>query len=117
VRELAREIGEEKGYDAGWFNDGVKGYVSEHGEYTVANLPQFPNLKWSTPVPAYLLAMKCMATRLGMPDAVDAQDAKFLVHHLNLHQSSEVLDIVLRYYPKGQIPPKTQYFAESLFES
>src|SRR5437867_6556480 len=59
VRELAAEIGREHGYDAGWFNDGVKGFVSEKGELTLANLPQFPNLRVMMPVPTYLLAMKC----------------------------------------------------------
>ena len=116
VRELARQIGEEKGYDAGWFNDGVKGFVSGRGEHTVANLPQFPNLKLTMPVPSYLLAMKCMAARAGVPDPVDVQDVKFLIRHLGLHQPSEVLDIVVRYYPVEQVPPKTQYFVEAIFE-
>lgn len=116
VREIVSQIGQERGYGAGWFNDGVKGFASAHGKHTAANLPQFENLKLLMPVPTYLLAMKCMAARVGTPDATDVQDAKFLIRHLNLHQPSEVLDIVLNYYPEGQIQPKTQYFVESLFE-
>jgi hypothetical protein len=116
IRELARQIGEEKGYDSAWFNDGVKGFVSGHGEYTTAGLPQFQNLKLTMPVPSYLLAMKCMAARVGIPNAADVQDVKFLTRHLGLNSPALVLDVVARYYPKNQIPPKTQYFVESIFE-
>lgn len=61
------------------------------------------------PVPAYLLAMKCMAARVGTPDATDVQDVKFLLQRLGLQQPAEVLDIVARYYPAQQIQPKTQF--------
>ena len=61
VRGFAAEIGRERGYEAGWFNDGVKGFVSDRGEFTPANLPQFRNLRVMMPVPTYLLAMKCQA--------------------------------------------------------
>ena len=116
VRELARQIGQENGYDAGWFNDGVKGFVSGRGEHTAANLPQFPNLKLTMPVPSYLLAMKCMSARAGVPNPVDVQDVKFLIRRLGLRQAPDVLDIVVNYYPENQILPKTQYFVESVFE-
>jgi hypothetical protein len=32
------------------------------------------------------------------------------------NMTAEALDIVLRYYPAGQVQPKTQYFVESVFE-
>jgi hypothetical protein len=116
VRELAAAIGQEKGYEAGWFNDGVKGFVSDKGEYSPANLPQFSNLKVLMPVPTYLLAMKCMAARVGTPDATDVQDVKYLLGHLGLREAPRVLDIVEEYYPRSQIQPKTQYFVESVLE-
>lgn len=116
VRELAEAIGEERGYDAGWFNDGVKGFVSAHGEHTQSDLPQFPHLKVMMPVSTYLLAMKCMAARAGAPDAADVQDVKFLLRHLGLRDASVVLDLVESYYPRNQIPPKTQYFLDAVLE-
>ena len=61
--DQSAEIGRERGYQEGWFNDGVKGFVSERGEFTQANLPQFSNLRVMMPVPSYLLAMKCLAAR------------------------------------------------------
>ena len=71
VRQLAEEIGRERGYEAGWFNDGVKGFVSDRGQHTAANLPQFPHLRIMMPVPAYLLAMKCLVARAGTGEATD----------------------------------------------
>src|SRR5262249_9295600 len=116
VREIAAEIGQEKGYEAGWFNDGVKGFVSSLGDYTPADLPQLPNLKVMMPVPVYLLAMKCMAARAGTPDATDVEDAKFLLRHLGLRDARGILDLVESYYPRQLIQPKTQFFVESLVE-
>jgi hypothetical protein len=116
VRELAAEIGRERGYDAGWFNDGVKGFVSEQGQFTPANLPQFSNLRVMMPVPNYLLAMKCLAARVPTPDATDVQDVKFLLRHLSLRDARQVLDLVEAYYPRNLIQPKTQYFVEAVLE-
>src|SRR5574341_1892490 len=63
IRELARRVGEAQGLPADWLNDGVK--VSARHQTTAGNLPQFPHLRLTIPVPEYLLAMKCMAARLG----------------------------------------------------
>jgi len=38
---------------------------SSRHETTAGNLPQFPHLRLTMPVPEYLLAMKCMAARIG----------------------------------------------------
>src|ERR1051325_6314957 len=68
IREVAAEIGQARGWQKDWINDGVKGFVSERGEHTAENLPQFPNLRLFMPTPEYLLAMKCMASRTGGVD-------------------------------------------------
>jgi len=70
------------------------------------------------PVPEYLLAMKCMAARLGgtAGEPSDIPDIIFLVRHLRLQSAREVLDLVAQYYPANRIPVKTQYLVEGLFE-
>src|ERR1700733_6790302 len=70
VRESARRVAEEMRLPADWLNDGVKGFVSARHETLPGNLPQFPNLRLTMPVPEYLLSMKCMAARLGGTDGV-----------------------------------------------
>jgi hypothetical protein len=70
------------------------------------------------PVPEYLLAMKCMAARLGgtAGEPSDVSDIVFLIRHLELKSAKAVLDLVGQYYPANQIPVKTQYLVEGLFE-
>jgi hypothetical protein len=118
IREMARRVGEDRGLPSDWLNDGVKGFVSARHEATAGNLPQFPNLRLTMPVPEYLLAMKCMAARLGgtAGEGSDTPDILFLIRHLGLSSAGEVLDIVGQYYPAKQISVKTQYLVESLFE-
>jgi len=118
IRDIACRIGEEQGLPADWLNDGVKGYVSSRHETTPGNLPQFPHLRLTMPVPEYLLAMKCMAARLGgtTGEPSDLPDIVFLIRHLRLQSAPAVLDLVGQYYPANSIPVKTQYLVEGLFE-
>jgi hypothetical protein len=99
-------------------NDGVKGYVSSRHETTAASLPQFANLRVTMPVPEYLLAMKCMAARIGgtADEQSDIPDIAFLIRRLGLKSAAEVLEIVATYYPADRIPVKTRYLVEGLFE-
>ena len=118
IRELARRIADDLHLSADWLNDGVKGFLSTRHETTTGNLPQFPHLRLTMPVPEYLLAMKCMAARLGgtADEPSDLADIVFLIRHLKLPSATEVLDLVGRYYPASRIPVKTQYLVEGLFE-
>jgi len=70
------------------------------------------------PVPEYLLAMKCMAARMGgtAGEQSDVADIVFLIRHLQLKSPKVVLDLVGQYYPASRIPVKTQYLVEGLFE-
>ena len=118
IRELARHIASEQHLPADWLNDGVKGFVSARHETTAGNLPQFPQLRLTMPVPEYLLAMKCMAARIGgtTDEPSDVADIVFLIRHLKLKSAREVLDLVGQYYPANRIPVKTQYLVEGLFD-
>jgi hypothetical protein len=118
IREITRRIAAEHNLPDHWLNDGAKGFVSARHETTTGNLPQFPHLRLTMPVPEYLLAMKCMAARLGgtADEPSDVADIRFLIRHLALRSAMEVLDIVARYYPANRIPVKTQYLVEGLFE-
>ena len=118
IREIAREIAREHGMPGDWLNDGVKGFVSNRHETTTGNLPQFPHLRLTMPVPEYLLAMKCMASRIGGTEheSSDVADIIFLIRHLGIKSAREVLDLVGEYYPPNRIPVKAQFLVEGLFE-
>ncbi|MBI1177200.1 hypothetical protein GC207_07145 [bacterium] len=118
VRTAAARIAESHQLPKDWLNDGVKGFLSNKHKVTTGNLPQFPNVHLTMPVPEYLLAMKCMAARLGGPtgEQSDVPDIVFLIRHLGLKTAEGVLNIVADYYPQNRIPIKTQYLIEGLFE-
>jgi hypothetical protein len=63
--------------------------------------------------PEYLLAMKCMSMRLGKGDS-DLEDVRFLMSHLGLQKTEDVLDLVSRYYPEDRIQPKTRFAIEEI---
>ena len=118
IRELARRIADELHLPANWLNDGVKGFLSARHQTTAGNLPQFPHLRLTMPVPEYLLAMKCMAARIAgtSTEPSDVADIVFLIRHLRLRTAKDVLDLVGQYYPANRIPVKTQYLVEGLFD-
>ena len=118
IRELAARIADAQGLPGDWLNDAVKGFVSARHETTAQGLPQFAHLRLTMPVPEYMLAMKCMAARMGGTTGTpsDIADIRFLIRHLKIQTAAEVLDIVASYYPGSQIPVKTQYLIEGLFE-
>ena len=117
IWETARQVGETNNFPDHWLNDGVKGFVSARHETIPGNLPQFSHLRLTMPVPEYLLAMKCMASRIGAVEGEtdDIADIVFLIRHLKLKDAKSVMDIVTAYYPKDKVPVKAQYLVEGLF--
>src|SRR5687768_850336 len=101
IRDLSRRIAEDLQLPEGWLNDGVKSFISARHETTTGNLPQFPHLRLTMPVPEYLLAMKCMAARIAgtTDDPSDVADIIFITRHLKVKSAREVLDLVGQYYP------------------
>jgi hypothetical protein len=79
-------VAAERGLPEDWLNDGVKDSVSARHETGTQDLPQFDGLRVTAPTPEYLLAMKCMASRVaaGPDDPGDVQDIRFLVKRLGL---------------------------------
>lgn len=117
VRELARRVAAEQELPEDWLNDGAKGFVSVRHDTTTGDLPQFDGLRLTMPTPEYLLAMKCMASRIGAGPAEpgDVADIRFLISHLGLRAAEQAREIVARYYPEDRIPPRALYLLEDLF--
>jgi hypothetical protein len=112
IRDAARKVAEANGFADDWLNDGVKGFASG-GPVEIREILQLSHLRVVTPPPEYILAMKCMAARVGI-DEHDKEDAAFLIRHLGLTTPEEVMDIVGRYYDRQRIPAKTQYFVQEV---
>jgi hypothetical protein len=111
VRRAARRVAHDADVDPDWLNDAVKGFLGERGEFST--WLDLPHLKVFTPVPEYLLAMKCIAFRLG-PEFHDEEDVRYLLRYLNVERARDALAIVERYFPSDQIPPKTRFALEEL---
>lgn len=117
LRDLARRVAIELELPEDWLNDGAKGFVSARHETITTDLPQFEHLRLTMPTPEYMLAMKCMAARIGAGPAEpgDVSDIRFLISHLGLRSAEEAREIVARYYPEERIPPRAMYLLEDIF--
>jgi hypothetical protein len=117
IRDAARLVQAEMNLPEGWLNDGAKAFVSARHETAEGDLPQFPHLRLTAPTAAYMLAMKCMASRIpaGPDDQGDVANIAVLIRHLGLGDADQALSTVARYYPEEQIPARARYLIEDLF--
>jgi hypothetical protein len=110
VRKLAAQIGEENELPLDWLNDAAKSYI--HGDFERQDVLNLSNLRVWAPETKYMLAMKCISARW---DTSDRDDVLFLIRFLKLKKAGQVFEIIQHFYPKRQIPPKTQFLIEELF--
>jgi len=109
IREAAARVGRRYGVPQDWLNDAAKGYFLN--TVPAVEVLNRSNLRVWAPGADYMLAMKCLSARF---DTHDADDVRFLVRHLGLHTSEEVLNLIEAFYPRKQVPAKTQFFIEEL---
>jgi len=103
------------GLEEAWLNDGVKGFLSDQGEVTSAGMPVFENLRVQRPTTEYLLAMKCLASRVGdYSQEGDRGDVTRLLKELEMSKPSEVCKLVEGFYKESQVPAKVRFFIEEV---
>ncbi len=111
VYDLAKKVAREQSLPPDWLNDSAKGYINEKIEQVeVLNMS---NLKIFAPSAKYMLAMKCLASRVGTKDEGDIE---FLIKYLRLTSVQDVLSILTSFYDPKLIQPKTQYMIEEIIE-
>ena len=113
VRSAAKHVAAVLGLDENWLNDAVKGYLSSQGDFQ--EYLDLSNLRVMTAGPEYLLAMKCLALRLG-EEFHDEADVRFLLRYLNIANYQKALDIICQYYPLERFPQKTLYALEEMVD-
>lgn len=111
VREAAARVAVKAAIDAHWLNDAVKGFMSVHGEF--APFLELDHLRVLVAQPEYLLAMKCLAMRIGA-EFHDEEDVRFLLRLLDIRSYDHALRIIAKYYPLERFPQKTLYALEDL---
>lgn len=111
IREAALRVASTAGVPDSWLNDGVKSYLGVRGEFDA--YLELEHLSVFVAEPHYLLAMKCMAMRLGA-EFHDLDDVRYLLRHLNVSGVDEALAIVMHYFEQDQVLPKTRLALEEI---
>lgn len=122
VRKAAFEVASEMGWSWNWLNDEVKGFLSIHDADGIESLDSFElsHLRVYVANPEYLLAMKCLAARMGQHEegevATDLNDALWLSRYLGISSREEIARVVLKFFPDRELPERTGFFVEELLE-
>jgi hypothetical protein len=106
VRQAAARVAVRARVNPDWLNDGVKGFMSAHGDY--AQYLALDHLRVMIAQPEYLLAMKCLAMRIGS-EFHDEDDVRYLLRHLDIRSFERAVEIITKYYPLERFPQKTLY--------
>ena len=106
VRAAAARVALRADLAADWLNDAVKGYLSKRGDFHA--WLELSNLRVMIAQPEYLLAMKCLAFRIGA-EFHDEGDIRYLLRHLDVQDYDAALELITRYYPLDRFPQKTLY--------
>jgi hypothetical protein len=111
VRKAAERVAARANIPADWLNDGVKGFLSENGDFAL--FLELDHLRVMVAEPRYLLAMKCLAMRIGA-EFHDEEDVRFLLRLLDIRSFDQARGIVTKYYPLERFPQKALYALEEL---
>lgn len=110
VYEEAARVADELDLPAGWLNDGVKGFLADPDPWPTSVF-DMPGLRVQSASPQMLLALKCLASRLGEDD----DDVRLLAGHLGLTDPDEVVDLVVRVFGDA-VDPRVQLFVREVLE-
>jgi len=111
IREAAARVSTKANVAENWLNDSVKGYLTNTGRFD--DYLELSHLKVMCAQAEYLLAMKCLAMRLG-EEFHDLDDIRYLLRNLDVNSYQQAREIIGRYYPVEQFPQKTLYALEEL---
>jgi hypothetical protein len=106
VREAAARVAVLARVKADWLNDAVKGFMSSRGDF--APFLELDHLRIMVAQPEYLLAMKCLALRIGA-EFHDEDDVRYLLRLLEIHTYEKAVAVITKYYAMERFPQKTLY--------
>lgn len=101
VLEAAAKVAAREGVPDTWLNDAVKGYLSDRG--TFQPFLDLDHLKVFRATAEYMLAMKCLAMRIG-EGFHDEDDIRYLVRNLGIRRFESAQEILGRYYSIDEYP-------------
>ena len=108
VYEEAARVADELGLANGWLNDGVEGFLAGPDPWPTSVF-EVPGLRVQSASAQMLLALKCLAHRLGEDD----DDVRLLAGHLGLTDADEVVDLVVRVFGDA-VDPRVELFVREV---
>lgn len=111
VRQAAARVAVVAGVPENWLNDAVKAFLSPRGEFD--RYLERSHLQVFVAQPGYLLALKCMAMRLG-EEFQDVDDIRYLLRHLDITTPAAAIAVVTQYFDESQVPVKTRLALEEV---
>lgn len=111
LRRPAQAVAEREGLPADWINDAVKGFFSATGRFEV--YAELSHLRIFVPHPEYLLAMKCMAMRLG-EEFQGRNDVAVLLRSSGIRNMANAEAALAGYYPLDRYPARARHVLEEL---
>ena len=111
VRKAAARAAARANLPVEWLNDAVKGHLSRQADF--APFLEFDHLTIMVAKPEYLLAMKCLAMRIGA-EFHDEDDVRFLLRLLDIRSYNQAIALITKYYPLERFPQKTTHALEEL---
>src|SRR6266545_4183391 len=115
---LAHDVAQQLGLHESWLNDDVKRFVSDAGTFAPLRIEELEDaarrhLKITRPSASYLLAMKCLACRSGLPGYPgDIEDIRFLIRKMEIWTLAQVEELLGRFYPYDALTPRTRALIE-----
>ena len=113
VRQAAARVAAIADVPEDWLNDAVKAFLSPRGEFY--RYLERSHLQVFVALPSYMLALKCMAMRLG-EEFLDVEDVRYLLRHLNITAAPAAIAVVTQYFDEPQIPVKTRLALDEMLE-
>ncbi len=113
VRQAAARVAARADVPDDWLNDAVKAYLGARGTYD--RFLELTHLQVYVAQPGYLLALKCMAMRLGA-EFHDLDDVRYLLRHLDIRTVRAAMVVVTQYFDEAQIPIKTRLALEEILD-
>ena len=101
ILDAALRVASREGVRDTWLDDAVKSYVSDRGSFEP--FLELSNLKVFCASAEYMLAMKCLAMRIG-EGYQDEEDVRYLLRNLNVQRYEDAEEILGRYYSLGEFP-------------
>ncbi|MFE9202549.1 DUF6036 family nucleotidyltransferase [Micromonospora sp. NPDC007230] len=111
VLDEARAVADELGLPHWWLNEQASAYVAPGGDAAAPRVFDHPGLRVAAASPEHLLAMKVLAARRR-----DADDIRFLVKHLRLTTTEQVLNLCAEVFPEEEVPGRARLVLDDVFD-